>query len=379
MSALCISKKDESLIKALLEEATKLPRDCEFNIFKVLKVSEKEVIMCRFLEEILKPDGVHRCDRAFIDLFFDIVLKIKKPNENCKIKVFGERSIESGRRIDIVIEYGDVSIPIEVKINAGDQKDQCSDYVKHAKNAPLYYLTIDGDEPANDSNYESVRDKVVLVTWRTVRQWLESCIKQTNKTEKNARFLDTLYQYKKAVDSFTEKDNAVVRIVMSCPEYERAGSIISIAYHSYKDGAKETEHKAVIDIIQSSPDYAEAAKKISEALMLPQIKALAIEKINEKLQKEHGYKLYHSAGQHKTYHTDNEKVFLRLQYRSSESLGLVVCFIVDNGKFKFAGFGGRWAFYEISEHNNFDSLYDDVYVGGCINKIVAKFSEIKEA
>ena len=363
---------DIALAKALLVEVAKLPKECEFNIFKVLEVSEKEVIMCRFLEVILKPDGVHGCGRAFLDLFFDMVLKeVEKPGKDCKVNVRGEKTIEGGRRIDIVIEYCDVSIPIEVKINAGDQKDQCSDYVKHAKNAPLYYLTIEGDEPTNDSDFEAVRDKVVLVSWRTVCEWLAACIREVDKAERSAAFFDTLSQYKKAVESFTEKDDAVVRIIRSSAEYEKAGSIISIAYHALKDEADITEHKAVIDIFQSSPEFTDAAKKISETLMFPQIKTLAMNKVDKRLQKEHGYKIYNASGLTKTYHTDDEKLFLRLQYRSSESLALVVCFIVDKGNFRFAGYRGRWAFYEISGQKDFDMLFDDNYFNDCIKKIVA--------
>jgi hypothetical protein len=368
---------EKVLIESLLNEVVNLPKDRGFNIFNVLEISEKEVIICRFLIHMLRPDAAHQCGRVFFDLFFEKVLKgIKKPNESAAIKVFGEKIIDNNRRIDIVIEYDDVSIPIEVKINADDQKDQCSDYVKHARNALLYYLTIDGDEPGNDSNYESVRDKVGLVSWVTILQWLEACILHISKTEKNAEFFDSLCQYKKAVESFVEKDNAVRQIIKRRPELEKAGSLISFAYHSYKNGNAGAEHKAVIDIIQSSPDYTEAAKEISEALMSPQIKAMALEKVDERLQKEHNIKLYHSALQHRTYFTNNEKVFLRLQYSSSESLSLVVCPIVDNGKYKFAGLNGRWAFTEISAQDNFDSLFEPAYVNACADKIAVELAKI---
>ena len=34
----------------------------EYNIFNVLEISAKEVIMCRFLADLLNPEGQHKCD-----------------------------------------------------------------------------------------------------------------------------------------------------------------------------------------------------------------------------------------------------------------------------------------------------------------------------
>ena len=376
MSRLNANSKDEILIKALLDEVVKLPKDCEFNVFKLLRIDTKEVIMCRFLAELLKHDGIHSQGRVFFDLFFDIVLtKSQKPEKDSKVEILEEKSIESNRRIDIVIKYDDIIIPIEVKIHAGDQKDQCSDYVKYAKNAPLYYLTIEGDKPSNDSEYESVRDKVELVSWKTILKWLEVCIEKANET--NTQFFDVLCQYAKAVESFIEKDDALIRIIKNRPEYEKAAGMISRAHHLFHEGNKDMGQDAVIEIIQSSPDYEEAANKISKAVIAPVLKAMPLERIDEKLRNEHGFKIYHSAKQHRTYHTDNEKVFLRLQYRDSDSFELVVCPIVDNGKFRFAGLGGRWNFEVISNRNDFDSLSDDVYLSDCVDRILAKFEEIQ--
>ena len=378
MTNLDANTKDDALIKALLDEVVKLPKDCEFNIFKLLRIDTKEVIMCRFLAELLKHDGIHGQGRVFFDLFFDIVLtKSQKPEKNSKVELIEEKSIENNRRIDIVIKYDDITIPIEVKIHAGDQKDQCSDYVKYAKNAPLYYLTIEGDEPSNDRDYESIRDRVELVSWKTILNWLAVCIEKASKT--NTQLLDALCQYAKAVENFVEKDDALMRIVKSCPDYEKAAGMISRAYHLFHEGKEDMGQDAVIDIIQSSPDYDEAANKISKAVIAPVLKAMPLERIDEKLRNEHGFKIYHSTQRHRTYYTDNEEVLLRLQYRDSDSFELVMCPIVDKGKFRFAGLGGRWKFEEVSGRNDFNLLFDEAYLSDCIDKILAKFAEIQNS
>ena len=366
--------KDEALIKALLEEVAKLPKDQDFNVFKVLRIDTKEVIMCRFLAELLKQDGIHGHGRVFLDLFFDMVLNIQKPSKHSEVEILKEKSIEDNRRIDIVIKYDDISLPIEVKIHAGGQKDQCSDYVKYAKNAKLYYLTIEGGEPANDSDFESIRSKVELVSWKTILKWLSACIEKSYKS--NPKFHDALCSYASAVANFIEKDDALMRIIKSRPEHEKAAGMISRAYHFFHEGNGDMGQDAVIGIIQGSPDYEEAANKISKAVIAPVLKAMPLERIDEKLRNDHDFKLYHSAKRHRTYYTNNDKVFLRIQYRDSDSFDIVMCPIVDKGKFKFAGLGGRWNFEEISSRNDFDSLFDDVYLSGCVDKIVAKFAEI---
>ncbi|MCL2527885.1 MAG: PD-(D/E)XK nuclease family protein [Defluviitaleaceae bacterium] len=371
-----MTQYDEAIIRELLEAVSKLPKDKEFNTFKVLEIYKKEVIMCRFLTMLLDSSGEHGHGRLFVDLFFDMVLKIEKPSSS--IKAMKEKVIETKRRIDIVLEYDDVVLPIEVKILASEQKDQCADYVKHAKNSLLYYLTIDGDEP---DDYESFQDKIQCISWKLIHEWLLECINQVNTAaESNAYFYDLLCQYAKAVKDFTEDDDAVMGVIKSNLKYESAAGKISMASFYLREENQEIDQPDIINIIeviQSSPNFTEAAKRISEAYMLPQIKSTPMEKLDKKLQDEHGFKVYHQTRLHKTYYTTKENVFLRLQYKSSKSLEPVVCFIVDNGKFKFAGLNGKWAFEEISDNKDFDLLYEDEYLSSCIAKIVKKLDELK--
>lgn len=104
----------------------------DYNVFDVLGVSRKEVIMCRFLADLLNPDGAHGCGILFLKTFFEEVLKIRDINNGLltHTSVFTEYVIDDARRIDIVIRNKDRFIPIEVKICAEDQKSQCWSYVK---------------------------------------------------------------------------------------------------------------------------------------------------------------------------------------------------------------------------------------------------------
>lgn len=52
-------------------------RKAEYNIFKVLEVTEKEVILCRMLADLLNPYGYHKYGSIFLKLFLEEVLQIK--------------------------------------------------------------------------------------------------------------------------------------------------------------------------------------------------------------------------------------------------------------------------------------------------------------
>ena len=46
----------------------------EYNIFNVLEINAKEVIMCRFLADLLNPEGQHKCGILFLKSFLQNVL-----------------------------------------------------------------------------------------------------------------------------------------------------------------------------------------------------------------------------------------------------------------------------------------------------------------
>ena len=105
-----------------------------YNIFKVLEMTDKEVLMCRVLTDFLNPNGAHGKGAKYLELFLDKILHREDYEAICATAhVFKEYPIEEERRIDIVIESKQVFIPIEVKIHAGEQRAQCYDYYMYAK------------------------------------------------------------------------------------------------------------------------------------------------------------------------------------------------------------------------------------------------------
>lgn len=53
----------------------------EYNIFRILEVAEKEVVMCRFLTDLLNPEGQHGCGILFLKSFFSDVLNENRIND----------------------------------------------------------------------------------------------------------------------------------------------------------------------------------------------------------------------------------------------------------------------------------------------------------
>lgn len=167
-----------------------------FNIFNVLGVSSKEVIICRFLGELLNPDGGHSMGHLPLLKFVNDVLGIKDFNESDAkySEVLLEEATDETRRVDIAIHSGNRVFPLEVKIWAGDQYAQLSSYFNYYKRKKkiqiekIYYLTPTGWEPSKKSKQELEVDReiVCLSFKKDIKDWIKSLISESkNESEKN--------------------------------------------------------------------------------------------------------------------------------------------------------------------------------------------------
>lgn len=120
--------------------------------------------MCRVLADLLSPNGSHGMGSVFLQVFLKNILEMDVSDEALQeAHIYKEYPIMNDRRIDIVIRLKSVFIPIEVKINAGEQKSQCYDYFQFAKksNADTFvvYLTKFGHFPSEYSTYGGIDNK----------------------------------------------------------------------------------------------------------------------------------------------------------------------------------------------------------------------------
>lgn len=192
-----------------------------YNIYRLLNVTNKEVQMCRILADLLDPEGTHEEGAKYLIVFFaevlhkdvsDIVLQ--------NARVYKEYLITDDRRIDIVISYHGGFIPIEVKINAEDQKSQCYDYYHFARKKDpdtcIVYLTRSGYRPSEYSvtgdSGDKLDDHVIhcISFEQDILSWLKR-IKHV-ATESMIPFID---QFAGAVQDFVNTEDEEYKMKMT--------------------------------------------------------------------------------------------------------------------------------------------------------------------
>ena len=157
-----------------------------FNIFSVLKIETKEVILCRLLRELLDPVGCHDMGCYPLYHFVKHTLEISDFTESDArgTKVVVEDPIDGGRRVDIVIQTPKGVLPIEVKIWAKDQEAQLWDYFHFYKKQnrlyadKVYYLTPRGWLPSVKSRrqLDLKKDVKKLSFGDHIEPWLKECL-----------------------------------------------------------------------------------------------------------------------------------------------------------------------------------------------------------
>lgn len=183
----------------------------EFNIFEIMHTDTDEVRLCRVLSELIDPQGKHCLGRLYLDLFLKIVLKIEPQLIKNPI-IEREKVIDELRRIDICIndntKENPLCIPIEVKINADDQKEQLYDYSKKSlglNEIKVYYLTKYGDKPSDYSRYMLSENEIGCISWdKDIIDWLEACI-CNRLTISRAPIREILQQFEMTILKFTQQ------------------------------------------------------------------------------------------------------------------------------------------------------------------------------
>lgn len=204
----------------------------DYNVFDILEVNAKEVIMCRFLADLLNPEGRHGYGILFLKSFMHDLLKEDSVSDLslAHTDVVKEFVIDHERRIDIVIQNPCFFIPIEVKIYAGEQEGQCYDYYQYARNAKMVYLTRFGDVPSEYSRKKKngtdilPMENIQCISWADdIYGWLEKLTVQLEQPVKSAvqQYMDAIHavvdeRYKKMMDSS-------LNILYESPDYFLAG------------------------------------------------------------------------------------------------------------------------------------------------------------
>ena len=218
----------------------------KFNIFYIQGTASDEVRVCRFIKELLDPKGSHGQGTFFLQRFMKIVLQEKDCFSDDDYKnalVDRELRISDARRIDIVIRIRNRIFPLEVKIYADDQEDQCSDYYNYATSkdpkAKVYYLTLDGHEPSDMSKGTLKPGQFECISFaENILAWLDDCINADELAQVHS-VKEILIQFRHVISDLTGRQegkglNEIKKIISEKPENVMAAIEISKALMNVK-------------------------------------------------------------------------------------------------------------------------------------------------
>lgn len=275
----------EELLKKVYDTTQSIPvyhSKTSYNLFETLEISGKEVLMCRFLADLLNTEGSHGCGILFLKTFLEEVLQEKRMPDSLLSHtiVTKEYVIDKDRRIDLVIQNADFFIPMEVKIYAGEQEGQCFDYFEHAKNSKMVYLTRFGDTPSLYSRKQRggsgilSLSQVQCISWsEDISGWLDRRLGSLPQPVEEAvqQYLDTI--------------------------------------HRVSDGRKRKKMEKIMEVLHESPDYFAAGLEIERTMKQVKIKLIRMvfddfKEAMEPLTKKYGLELETDA---KYYSYENPK------------------------------------------------------------------------
>jgi len=206
----------KSIIKCHKENSNKQGED--FNIFSILKMERREVeTHSRFIYELLNPNGRHGQESIFLKEFARIVLKSNsfESARDPKREDVTE-NLDKDRRIDFTLETDDEVFGIELKIDAADQSNQLSDYLKtlqhrakaDGRKATVFYLTLDGKDASENSHKDCSYERVSFS--EELLEWIIACIQLS--AEKSV-LREALIQYKILIEKLTGKNKVLSSMV----------------------------------------------------------------------------------------------------------------------------------------------------------------------
>ena len=182
-----------------------------YNIFEVLKIQDKEVLICRLLGDLLDPSGRHCLGEKPLAIFLRQIGydRAFSSEELRSARVVLEEVIDENRRIDLVIYIKNFVLPIEVKIWAGDQKNQLRDYYFHFEKEnqshidKICYLTPDGREPSPYSCNGLSLDQIQILSFRDdIAAWLDEVL----GVVENQRIRTTLEEFREVIQSMYKEN-----------------------------------------------------------------------------------------------------------------------------------------------------------------------------
>ncbi len=227
----------------------------KFNVFSCLLDKTDEVCLhSRFISSLIDPKGSHGLGYAPLDFFLSILDSSFQYNkESLEIYPSSEDWGEH-KKIDILLIDRKTrhAIILENKINACDsnheEEGQLERYYRRIieedhipeGNVEVFYLTVDGHEPSQESvstssKYKSLPDIVQCITYGTeISQWLQKCL-QVSYNKPYIR--ETIAQYLNLIKEMTNDNTEVedrLEIIKLISKNEDTLASAKLLFDNYK-------------------------------------------------------------------------------------------------------------------------------------------------
>lgn len=220
--------RDINIVRKKFEEREK--NEDNFNMFTILRKESDEVYLhSRFLSALLDPNGPHRLGTLCLNSFLERIESDFKYDEK-SLEVYPNNYNRSEyKEIDIcfIDRATKKAVIVENKIYHDDtnheDKGQLENYygrlIEEDKipedEIEVYYLTLDGHEPSEDSvrlsgKYPELHDKVKCISYSVeILEWLRIIVKECyNKPS----LRESIIQYIKIVENMTNNDISIDEI-----------------------------------------------------------------------------------------------------------------------------------------------------------------------
>ncbi len=207
----CVDLLDEVVRFQVAEAIEDEKLGKKFNVFSIQNVETDEVRVCRLICELLNPHGSHGQGATFLKSFLRTVIHLDterfSEGELLDALIKREMRTDVSRRIDFTIWIGNRLFPFEVKIYADDQPSQCFDYYNFITgidpDAVVYYLTLDGHEPSEDSRKDLTEEQYRCVSFsQEILEWIEDCI-SSRSIEQKYNIREVLIQFRNSIMKIT--------------------------------------------------------------------------------------------------------------------------------------------------------------------------------
>jgi len=203
----------------------------DFNIFSIMGMERSEVkTHSAMIAELFNPRGSHGQGDIFLRTFLEVIKECKflsnldKKGENIgkwlaqntmtfgTVVVMTEKSYpnvegsEKDNRIDVVIEFENLVILIENKVDALDQPQQLKRYADVGKDSGkdccLLYLTKKGHDasPKSLGGEDIVYDKISYK--KHIKSWLNLCLREESVIQRTS-LQKAILQYRDIVEKIT--------------------------------------------------------------------------------------------------------------------------------------------------------------------------------